>query len=102
MYGGNFGGNMQGHGHHGHGHHGHHNNHHNSNQGFINQNQWGQQTGWTPVQGAHYKLVSGLSSKMVLDVSQNQHDYNHLILYEWHNSSNQILPINRCKQVWHL
>lgn len=90
MYGGNFGGNMPGHGHHGHGHHGHHNNHHNnSNQGFVNQNQWGQQTGWAPVQGAQYKIISGLSSKMVLDVSQNQHEYNHLILYEWHNSSNQ-------------
>lgn len=44
---------------------------------------------WVPSPGAHYRLVSGLSSKMVLDVSQHHVEKNHLILYEWHNSANQ-------------
>lgn len=90
MFGGGFGfnGNFQGHGQHGHGHHGHHHGHHHNNEGFSNQT-WGQQMSWTPIQGASYRIVSALSSKMVLDVSQNHHEFNHLILYEWHNSANQ-------------
>jgi hypothetical protein len=84
MYGGNF----PNHGHQGHGHHGHHHGHHHQ-EGFSNQGQgfnvsvtqsWNQQA-WQPTKGTHYKLVSGLSSKMVLDVSQNQHELNHVILY---------------------
>lgn len=108
MFGGFQGNGHHGHGHHGH-HHGHHHDHHNNhhghhhdhhnhhhghkdhhqNEGFSNQTQWGQQTSWTPIQGAHYKIVSGLSSHMVLDVSQNPHDYNHLIIYEWNGGANQ-------------
>jgi len=89
MYGGNFGGNFQQHGHHGHEkHHGKQHGHHN-NEGFVSQGQWGQQTGWTPAHGAHYRIVSGLSSKMCLDVSQSQHDFNHLIIYEWNGGHNQ-------------
>ena len=97
-FNGNNGGNggHHGHGHdhgHGHGHHGHHNNHNHGNEGFngqVSSNQnWGQQNSWVPAQGAHYKLVSGLSNKMVMDVSQREADKNQLILYEWKNSSNQ-------------
>jgi len=85
-----FGG-FQHHGHHGHGHHGHHHGHeHKDNQGFNqNQSQWGQQMSWSPMQGAQYKIISGLSSNMVLDVSQSQHDHNNLIIYEWNNGANQ-------------
>ena len=99
MFGGGFGGNFPGHGHQGHGHHGHHHghNHHQNeqNQGFNQQGQgfqyqgFTQQSGWTPVQGAYYKIVSGLASNMVLDVSQNPNDYNNLIIYEWGNGANQ-------------
>jgi hypothetical protein len=39
--------------------------------------------------GTPYKIVSGLSNKMVLDVSQSQQDYNQMHLYEWQNSPNQ-------------
>lgn len=82
MYGG-----FQNHGQHGHGHHGHHHGHHKDNQGF-NQG-FNQQMSWAPTQGQQYKIVSGLSSKMVLDVSQSQHDHNHLIIYEFNNGANQ-------------
>lgn len=96
------------HGHHGHGNHGHHehhdnnpnqyNNQHQGNQGFnqgsnqgFNQgfNQGSNHVGWAPVQGAQYKIVSALASNMVLDVSQNQHDFNNLIIYQWGNGDNQ-------------
>lgn len=83
MYGG-----FQNHGHHGHGHHGHHHGHHKDNQGFGNQG-FNQQMSWAPIQGQQYRIVSGLSSKMVLDVSQSQHDHNHLIIYESNNGANQ-------------
>lgn len=89
-----FGG-FQNHGQHGHGHHGHHHGHHKDHHGHDNHNQnqnqtqWGQQTSWSPIQGSHYKIVSGLSSKMVLDVSQSQHEHDHLIIYEWNNGANQ-------------
>lgn len=95
-FGGNFGG-------HGHGHNGHHNNHHNqgqgfnqgfSNQGFNNQNQGFNNQGfdqsWHPIQGALYKIESGLGHNMVLDVSTNPNDRDNLIIYQHNgNSPNQ-------------
>ena len=33
--------------------------------------------------------MSGLSSNMVLDVSQNPNDFNNLIIYQWSNGPNQ-------------
>jgi hypothetical protein len=77
MYGGNF----PNHGHQGHGHHGHHHGHHHQEGFNVSVTQSWNQQAWQPTKGTHYKLVSGLSSKMVLDVSQNQHELNHVILY---------------------
>ncbi len=88
-------------GHHGHGHHGHHGHHdnnynqHQGNQGFNQgSNQNFNQSGWAPVQGAQYKIVSALASNMVLDVSQSQHDFNNLIIYQWGNGDNQKFYFN--------
>jgi hypothetical protein len=64
----------------GHGHHGHHQGHHHE--------QNNTQT-WQPMQGQYYRFISALSNQMVLDVSQNQHDLNHLIIYEWNGGLNQ-------------
>ena len=36
---------------------------------------------WTPQLGKQYKIISGLSDKMALDVSQNPNDANNLIIW---------------------
>lgn len=36
---------------------------------------------WRPEQGKKYRLSSGLSNKLALDVSQNPNDKNNLILW---------------------
>jgi hypothetical protein len=79
-------GGHQEHGNHGHGHHGHHNNHHGHSHSHSNEHQTQQ---WSPSKGQYYRIISGLSSHMVLDVSQSKQDFNHLIIYEWNGGNNQ-------------
>ena len=44
---------------------------------------------FVPQDNVLYRLTSGLDSDMVLDVSQNAHTMNHMILYKWNNGANQ-------------
>lgn len=44
---------------------------------------------WRPEQGKHYRLLTGLSNKMALDVSQNSKDKNNLIIWESNEGDNQ-------------
>lgn len=40
-----------------------------------------------------YRFSSALDTDMVLDVSQNQHALNSMILYKWNNGPNQKFAI---------
>ena len=44
---------------------------------------------WHPELGKKYRIISGLSNKMALDVSQNPKDKNNLIIWENNGGDNQ-------------
>jgi len=44
---------------------------------------------WKPEQGKKYKLLTALSNKLALDVSQSNHDKNNLIVWEYNGGDNQ-------------
>lgn len=44
---------------------------------------------WAPQPGKQHKIYSGLNGKIALDVSQNKHDKNNLIVWESNDGDNQ-------------
>jgi len=44
---------------------------------------------FVPQDNVLYRLITGLDSDLVLDVSQNAQSMNSMIIYKWNNGANQ-------------